>query len=305
MNWKPNTRPGVLIGSGIMLLTAAIDAGLLWRVTRGPLNGLTFVCAFVVFLTLAPLAVVAYRIYDLVHLRYAFDRNRLLIVTAAVKQIVPMRRIEKIRYEQPKANAPVLPGIRPKARIKGLVWPGCYVGPGEVEGIGLTLFYGVSPPSEQLIVVTPSVAYGISAPDVQEFRGVFDACQALGPQVEVRQESTRAAYVDWPIWQDRLAQGALLGGALLCAVLFAVLLFRYPHLPQLLPMHYDAVGRVDRIAPRTEAFDLPTIGLITWATNVLLGIVFYRRQRMLSYLAWSGTLVVLVLILIALWNIVT
>ena len=134
---------------------------------------------------------------------------------------------------------------------------------------------------------------------------MFGACQALGPQIEVRQESTRAAYVDWPIWQDRVAQGVLLGGVLLCAILFGMLLFRYPHLPNVLPMHYDAAGRVDRIAPRSEVFDLPIIGLIAWATNLVLGILFYRRQRMLSYLAWSGTLVVLVLILMALWNIVT
>jgi uncharacterized membrane protein len=97
----------------------------------------------------------------------------------------------------------------------------------------------------------------------------------------------------------------LLGGILLVAVLFAILLVRYPHLPNVLPMHYDATGRVDRIAPRREAFDLPMIGLIAWATNLVMGIVFYRRQRMLAYLAWSGTLVVLVLILLALWNIVT
>ena len=48
MNWRPNIRLGVLVGSGILLLIAAIDAGLLWRVIRGPINGLTFVCAFVV-----------------------------------------------------------------------------------------------------------------------------------------------------------------------------------------------------------------------------------------------------------------
>jgi hypothetical protein len=296
----------VLIGGGIVLLIAAIDAGLLWRVIRGPLNGLTFVCAFVVLLTLAPLAMIAYRIYDLLHLRYAFDRNCLVIVTAAVRQIVPMHRIERIWMGRAlDSPAPDSPSTGFKARIRGLVWPGCYVGPGEVEGIGLTLFYGVTSPREQVIVVTPSLAYGLSVPNVREFEEVFGACRALGPQTEVRQESARAAYTDWSIWQDRLAQGVLLGGVLLCAVLFAILLFRYPHLPNVLPMHYDAVGRVDRIAPRSEAFVLPVIGLITWTTNVVLGIVFYRRQRMLSYLAWSGTLVVLVLILMALWSIVT
>ncbi len=69
-------------------------------------------------------------------------------------------------------------------------------------------------------------------------------------------------------------------------------------------MHYDAAGLVDRIAPRSEAFDLPVIGLIAWATNGVLGALFYRRQRMLSYLAWSGTLIVQTLFLMALWDVV-
>jgi hypothetical protein len=292
---------GVWTAGGIVLLIAAIDGGLLWRVIRGPINGLTFVCAFLAFSTLAPLALIAYRIYDLLHLRYEFDRNRLVIATAAVRQIVPMHSVERILdgYVH-DARDPRL-----KAQIRGLVWPGCYLGPGYVEGVGLTLFYGVAPPRDQVILMTPSLAYGVSVPDMQAFRDVFSACRELGPTAEVHQESIRAAYADWSIWRDRVAQGVLLGGILVCAVLFAILLFRYPRLPNVLPMHYDATGRVDRIAPRREAFDLPVIGLITWATNVVLGAIFYRRQRMLSYLAWSGTLVVLVLFLLALWNIVT
>ncbi len=296
MSWRPNTRQGVLVGGAIVITIAVIDFGLIWRVVRGPVNGLTFLCAFVALLTLAPLAAIAYRIYDLLHLRYEFDRNCLVIATAAVRQIVPMRSILQVRADSS--------GDGPEARIRGMVWPGCYVGPGEVKGAGFALFYGVTPPREQVLVVTPSLAYGLSVPDVRAFGKVFDACQQLGPSAEVQQESVRAGYAHWPIWQDRIAHGVLLAGILLVAVLFAILLFRYPHLPNVLPMHYDATGRVDRIAPRSEAFDLPIIGLITWATNVVLGIAFYRRHRMLAYLAWSATLVVLVLILLALWNIV-
>ena len=292
---------GVLVGIGIVIGIVAIDVALLWRVIHGPINGLTFVCAFLALLTVAPLAAIVYRIYDLLHLRYEFDRNRLVITMAVVKQIVPMRSIQRVLLDSTRVASDT--GL--ETRIRGLVWPGCYVGQGDVENVGLTLFYGVTPPRDQLIVVTPALAYGISVPDVPEFEKVFGACQALGPQTEVHQQSIRAALVDWPIWHDRIAQGLLLGGVLLCVLLFAILLFRYPHLPNVLPMHYDATGRVDRIAPRSEAFDLPIIGLIAWATNLVLGILFYRWQRMLSYLAWSGTLVVLVLILIALWNIVT
>ncbi len=294
MSWKPNTYRGVLVGIGLVLAIALLDAGLLWRVVHGPLTGVTFSFAFLVLLSLPVTALIVYRLYDLLHLRYEFDRNRLMIITAATKQIVPMQSIDRIINGQ---------GTDLRARIKGLVWPGCFIGPGDISEVGLTLFYGVVPARHQAIIVTPSLAYGISVPDMDTFRDVFLACQGLGQATEVRQESIQADYVRWPIWTDRVAQAVLAGGILLSALLFAILLFRYPYLPNLLPMHYDAAGRVDRIAPRSEAFDLPAIGLIAWATNSILGAVFYRRERMLSYLAWSGTLVVQVLFLLALWDI--
>jgi hypothetical protein len=284
----------VLIGAGLILAIALLDAGLLWRVMYGPLNGVTFSFAFLVLLSLPVTVLIAYRLYDLLHLRYEFDRNRLMIVTAATKQIIPMQSIDRVIDGQDTDS---------QARIKSLVWPGCFIGPGDVDGVGLTLFYGVEPAGHQAIVVTPSLAYGVSVPDMDAFRDVFLACQGLGQSTEVRQESIQADYVRWPIWSDRVAQAVLAGGILLGALLFAILLFRYPYLPNLLPMHYDAVGRVDRIAPRGEAFILPVIGLIAWATNSVLGAVFYQRERMLSYLAWSGTLVVQVLFLLALWDI--
>jgi hypothetical protein len=285
----------VLVGGGLFLAIVLLDAGLLVRVVRGPLNGVTFSFAFLVLLSLPVIVLIAYRLFDLLHLRYEFDRNRLMIVTAATRQIVPMQSIERVIDGQ---------GTDLQARIRGLVWPGCFVGSGDVGGVGLTLFYGVTRAREQTIIVTPSLAYGISVPDMDLFQDVFLACQGLGPATEVRQESIQANYVRWPIWTDRVAQVVLAGGILLSALLFAILLFRYPHLPNLLPMHYDAAGRVDRIAPRGEVFDLPIIGLIAWATNSVLGAVFYRRERMVSYLAWSGTLVVQVLFLLALWDIV-
>lgn len=295
MSWRPRVRVGVWVGIVLILAIVLIDAGLIWRVKRGPHNGITFVCGFGVLLSIAPIVVVAYRVYDLMQLRYEFDRNRLLIVRAGTRHTIPLESIERI-VDGRATNLP--------ARFKGVRWPGCYVGPGEVDGIGLTLFYGVTLPRDQVIVVTPALAYGISVPDMDAFRQVFAACRQLGTSVEVRHESVQAPYLHWPIWRDRVAQALVGAGILLSALLFAVLLFRYPGLPNRLPMHYDAMGQVDRIAPRSEAFDLPLIGLIAWATNGVLGTFFYRRRRMLSYLAWSGTLIVQTLFLMALWDIV-
>jgi hypothetical protein len=294
MKWNAQARTGIGVGVGIILAILLVDAGLLWRVLSGPLNGVTFVCALAMLLSLPAIAFLAYRLYDLAHLRYEFDRNRLVIISAAVKQIIPMDSIERIVDGSSH-------GL--KVRMHSLTWPGCQIGSGEVEGIGLTLFYGTMPPEQQTIVVTPTLAYGISTLDEGQW-DVFRACQRLGSTTEVHQQSLRSAYVHWPIWQDRVAQRVLLLSVLMCAALFAVLCFRYPHLPNLLPMHYDISGQVDRIAPRDEVFVLPVIGLIAWAANGLVGALCYRRERIAAYLAWSGSLLVQVFVLLALWNVV-
>jgi len=69
-------------------------------------------------------------------------------------------------------------------------------------------------------------------------------------------------------------------------------------------MHSDVLGRVDRIAPRSEVAVLPAIALMTWTVNGILGAVWYRRERMVSYLVWGGALIVQLLFLLALWSIV-
>jgi hypothetical protein len=188
--------------------------------------------------------------------------------------------------------------------MRALTWPGYCIGRGYIQGLGLTLFYADVPPSRQAIVVTPTLAYGISVPDMESFKEVFGACRQIGPSVEVKQESRQSAYVRWAIWGDRFAQGVLLGGVALNLALFAILCFRYPRLPNLLPLHYDIEGRVDRISPRSEIFVLPVIGLITLAANVVLGGVLYRRERVVSYITWGGALLVQILFLLALLNIV-
>jgi hypothetical protein len=296
VNWRPKTRTGVWIGLGIMAAIVLIDVGLVWRIVSGPANGWTFVLALLVLTSLFALALVGYRIYDLSRLGYALDRNQLVIQTAGAQQIVPTCNIERVIDGRETALS---------VRMKSLTWPGCALGQGVIEGVGLTLFYAVDSPGKQAIVVTPTLAYGISVDDLESFVEVLTTCQEIGPSVEVEQRSERAAFVRWDIWRDRLAQGVLGAGVLLNLVLFGLLLFRYPRLPGALPMHYDASGAVDRISPRESVFVLPVIAVITLFVNNLLGAMLYRRQRVMAYMVWSGAVLVQVFFLMALWQIVT
>ncbi len=295
MNWTPDRRKGVLIGIGWVLLLVLLDGLLLWRIIGGRINGWTFIAALLVLVSLPAMALLGYWLYGLVCLRYEFDRNRLIIYTAAGEQIVPMGHIVRV-IDGREAHLQVA--------MKSPVWPGYWIGPGMVNDLGLTLFYAVTPPTEQAIIVTPSVAYGISVPDMETFMQVFRAALHMGPSVEMTQTSRRASYLNWAVWHDRLLQSLVLGTVLINVLLFALLTFRYPALPDCLPLHFDARGVVDRIAARQEVFDLPVIGLIVLTVNGLIGTALYRWQHIAAYLAWSGALVVQVFFLLALWNII-
>jgi hypothetical protein len=284
------------VGVGLLALIVLIDVGLVWRVIAGPLNGMTFICVLLSLLSLPAFAGIGYRIYGLIQLHYELDRNQLIIHTAGAQQIVPTCNIERVLDGQETDL---------EVRMTSLVWPGLFIGRGRVKGVGLTLFYAVDPPQQQMVVVTPTVAYGISVPNAEEFVEVLATCQELGPSREVQQTSRESAHVRWHIWSDRLAQYTMLGGVVLNLALFGLLLFRYPRLPNLLPLHYDITGAVDRIARRSDVFALPVIGLIVLVVNGFLGAVLYRRERVASYMAWSGAAIVQVFFLLTLWNIVT
>lgn len=294
MNWTPNHRKGALFGAGWVLAVLVVDGLLLWRAIGGPLNGWTFICALLVLFSLPVIALICYWVYGLMCLRYEFDRNRLVIITASSQQIIPMSSIERLVDGRDA-------GLQVKKQ--SVIWPGYWIGHGVIQGIGLTLFYAVTPPDQQAIVVTPSLAYGISVPDMDTFMDVFRAALAMGSSVEVKQESQKQPYLSWTIWRDRLMQVILSGGLAVNLTLFGMVTFRYSSLPLRLPMHYDVTGAVDRIAERSEVFDLPMIGLLIWALNGFIGAALYHRQRVASYLSWGGAWVVQVFFFLALCNI--
>jgi hypothetical protein len=280
VKWRPSTRTGLWVGAGIILAIVLLDVGLVWRAVAGPVSGWTFVCVLLSLSSVVVIGLLGYRLYDLSQLGYEFGRNQLVIRTAGTRQIIPTDSIERVIDGRKTAL---------RARVRGLTWPGCYVGEGHVEDVGMTLFYAIAPPQKQAIVVTPSLAYGISVDDMESFLEVLASCQEIGPSVEV---------------QQRLAQSVLLGGIVVNLALFGLLLFRYPLLPDAIPMHWDAMGLVDRIAMRQEVFALPVFGLITLLANDGLGAVFYRRERIASYMLWSGAVLVQLLFLLALWQII-
>ncbi len=288
--WPTDPQTGLRVGVALIVAVLLLDGSLLTWAVSHPVNIWTFVAIVLFLCSLALIMLLAYWLSGLVHSGYLLDRNSLTIVWGANEQIVPTPEIERVvRGEE----------VEGRIRFRGVRWPGHWRGYGEIEGLGPALFYATVPPQQQILLVTPGLVYGISPEDREVFLNTLRTRLEMGPTQEVKASSKGPAFVQWEIWRDRLGL-ALLGIALLAVVaLFGFLCARFPTLPRSLPLHFDAQGAPDRLAPQGQIFFLPFIGLLILLTNGGVGVALYDRERALTYLLWGGAAVLQLLLWVA------
>jgi hypothetical protein len=281
-------------------LVVALDAWLLHRLLSQSIRSqqidlLSFLMGVVVLVSVPLLVLLAYQTLSCLTLRYRLNRNGLFVRWGGTQQIIPIRDIQRI-----------LSGSQLGGEIvhrQGVRWPGHERGEGLVPGIGRTRFLATRPLADQLLVVTPGLAFGISPAEPEGFRQAFEARRELGPNRLLERKVRRARWLTWPLWTDQTAW-ALLGLAVVVNLgLFGYLSARFPGLDLQLPLHFNNQGMADRIGAKVELFALPIIGLIILGTNLILGLLLYRRERAGSYLLWGAAAAAQALFWLAIFSI--
>ena len=282
--WEVDIRQGLIAGIAMLVLIFLVNVGLIWLATdrRGIGIGI-FTIGLSVLVSLGLLGLIGYLIYGLADSGYFLDRNALIIHWGLSEQIIPIGEIES-----------VLTGdeLEGRVRYSGAVWPGHFVGYGEVPSVGSTLFYATAPPQRQIYVVTPGLTYGISPAYHDGFLEALHRRLEMGPTQAVEQSSSRPGFLSWPIWRDWLGLALLGAGFLALLALTGLLCFRFPRLPQLVPLHFDAAGNPDRLGSRPNIFTISLIGLLAFLFNGALGWLLHGRERLASYLLWGGAALV-------------
>ena len=87
-----------------------------------------------------------------------------------------------------------------------------------------------------------------------------------------------------PLWHDSWAVWLAVLGLVLDAAFASYLWNRLPFLPNLLPMHFNAMGEVDLIVAKQDVLRLPIIAAIIWGSNVVLALIVTRFDRILARL---------------------
>ncbi len=291
MTWRSKFSVGGLIGLLVVGVIVGLDALLLKlllgeRIGEQQMSFVSFLLAMLVLLSLPILLVALYHTIGLVTLRYKLDRNGVFVCwfgssRLGSEQTIPIRDIQRI------IPGSELGGV--VVRRRGLRWPGHERGVGMVPGIGRTRFFASRPLDEQLLLVTPGSAFGISPDDPEGFLEAFEARQKLGPNRLLVQDLRHARWLTWALWKDSTAWTLLGVSALINLSLFGYLTALFPGLDPQLPLHFNRLGQADRIGTKMELFALPIIGLIILGTNLALGLILYRRERAGSYLLWGAS----------------
>jgi hypothetical protein len=286
---------GLLFAALCVAIDALLLSGVLKAVRSEQISLLTFLMGLVLLLSVPLLLVVIYQSISCLTLRYRLDRNGIVVRWAGTEEVIPIRHIQRI-----------VPGGEISGTVvrrQGLRWPGHERGTGRLPGIGRTRFLATRPLEEQLLLVTPGQAFGISPYDLQAFLKAYEVRQELGPNRLLAQETHHVRWLTWSLWADQTAW-LLLGAAVVINVgLFGYLSARYPNLDVQLPLHFNAEGMADRIGNKTELFALPIIGLLILGANLILGLILYRRERAGSYLLWGAAAAVQTLFWLATFSI--
>jgi len=265
----------------LLLLDGWLVRWLVWQSIRAQqITFLTYLVGWFVLFSLPALLVLLYQVAGWLTLAYHLARNGVSVRWAGAEQVIPIRDIQRIVPGEQLGGTVV--------RRRGWRWPGHERGVGLVPGIGRTHFLATRPLAEQLILVTPGLAFAISPRDPEGFIRGFEARRELGPNRLLACELHHAHWFSWRIWRDQTAWVLLSAAIAINLALFGYLSARFPSLDFQLPLHFNRLGQADRIGTKMELFALPIIGAIILVTNLVLGLILYRRERAGSYLLWGS-----------------
>ncbi len=286
--WNLDIQKGWRFGLASIVVLVLATVGLSVLIALIPISLLTFFLVIGALASLAAAAYVVYSLWGLLNAEYTMDRNTLVIQWGGYTHQIPMAEIQAV------LSGEELGRVRYRRVLR---WPGYVVGQGTAAEIGPVFFYASAPLKEQIVLQLDGMAYAISPADRELFLESLEERLEMGATLDVDHEITHPAFLDWGIWQDRLALGLLSSDLLLLIFLGALLAWRYGSLPPSIVLKIDPTGAPLLVGPPSRLAYLGLLGLLFTVINGGLGLFFYRRRPMIAYFLWSG----LLLLLLSLW----
>jgi hypothetical protein len=265
-----------------------------WAQLR-PTDWLRFVLFILAAGCFALAVLLFYRIWLLYTLRYEIDRNAVVVRWRRSRVVIPLSNIQRVLQKQQDA-------VRTSGWWR---WPASFIRIETNPEGGLLVMAATQPLSACLLLDTQRTVYALSPLSEHTFLQALQQAYQLGPTAAVSLDDSQTFDLRLLLGVDRLVRAVLLAGLGGVVLLFALLMIRYPSLPDTMTVRFNSSGLPDLIRPKSGLFLLPTIGLAVWLVNSLGGIIMAAYSQLTgAYLLWSGSIIVQIFLLFALLNLV-
>ncbi len=297
----PPQSPGRFVGLAIIAIVILLDLGMLLLLFIAPVSMLTVILSLLILTSFMVIAFIAYVTSGIANVRYRVESGLLVIEWGRILQAIPLKDILSIVPSEELERIENFRGVR---------WPGCMIGLGSLKvqdgSIVPTTFFSTRMLEQQVLIVTDSMAYGLSPRDPFSFIASLQALMKSESDADQASAYSDLDILEWSIWRDRTALLLASAPVILNITLFAFLATAYSRLPEEVPLHYNQVGIIDRSGSPAGLFILPLIGLVAWTTTGLIGWFYYavRLERPVAYIVWGITVVIEVAVWVALLGLI-
>ena len=286
--FHPPRNKGLIVnGAAALILSAGSAASIMLGLNQQ--IGAYFILFLIISLLLAaPVPLILYRAYALMHARYLLDRDGLRLRWGLRAEDIPLLEVEWVRYSGDMAADLHLPRLR---------WPGAVLGTVQCRDLGPVEFMA-STAEPILLIATPQKVYAISPEDPEAFIRAYRLTTEMGSLAHIPPASVLPAAYLAQVWSDALARGFLIVGFVLSLLIFIGISLEIPTRPAA-SLGFYPNGEPLPPVPAEQMLLLPILGAFFYLSDLAAGLFFYRKAnaQKIAYLLWgSGALTQILLI---------
>ncbi len=267
-----------------------------WVAIR-PTDWLRFMLMCLVAVVGAATVLVFYGAWGLLTLEYQVDRNSIRIHCRRSTFVIPIGSIKRvIKSERTTTQS-----------LEWWRWPASFMRAEQRSDGKLLTMLATRPVHNCVLLDTGNTLFALSPAASEQFLSTLQENYRIGAIGVLEENSATAQVFDLQLLLgvDRIARNILLAGLIGVGLLFALLLIRYPFLPETMAVRFDSNGIPELVREKSGLFLLPMIGMICWLINGLWGIWMVSRNQVIgAYLLWSGAVIVQLCLFFALLSLV-
>lgn len=210
-------------------------------------------------------------------LTYTLDRNMITVFQPGSRYMIPLDQIVSVGPDERTDVASAVPEVN----------------------------FGHGRPAQRLIVQTHQRRYRLVLLERDQFAHELQERRQLGIVQRQQEGRTRERPVLFAFVSSATVQRFVLATLLLNIAVWSLLTWRYPTLPDTVPIRFDPLGGTAGTRGRASTLVLPLVATAIGLLDTMLAALGYRRTRLGSELLLFGGLIIQIIALAAVWFIVS